>query len=93
MVSGPGQFHLEVKAFRIERGWTLTRMAEYMGVSSENTIRNWERRESFPELGDHRDRVCEVLGLDHATLHDQWVEYRAYRASLGDDPHRISESS
>lgn len=53
----------KIKAARLKKGWTQTRLAEELGLSSE-AVSKWERGYYLPDEYNE-ERLNDVLGLDH----------------------------
>lgn len=74
----------KINRMRIERGWSVYKLAELSGLS-EKTIYNWEKRCSIPTI-QALEGICDAFGitLSQFFAEDNYVEMNAEMKELFD---------
>lgn len=74
----------KINRMRIERGWSVYKLAELSGLS-EKTIYNWEKRSSIPTI-QALEGICDAFGitLSQFFAEDNYVEMNAEMKELFD---------
>lgn len=74
----------KINRMRIERGWSVYKLAELSGLS-EKTIYNWEKRSSIPTI-QALEGICDAFGITLSQFfsEDNYVEMNAEMKELFD---------